>query len=933
MYLNSYSCFYDVIGVSETNTLDNMEDFNIPGYDLLYNNSKLNKCDGFILYVRTEIIRDCHIIQVGSFRFVRAIINKNGDLLGITGTYRLPSTNVDDFLLELNNLYEQKIVKKFETEIFLGDINIDILRVGEAVVTDYMNCLYTLGFMGGINKPTRVRQGQRSSCLDHIFIKDRSDKFEPCLNIHCSGISDHYPVLLNLKTSIQKNCRNKNKEIVKLNFKKLNDTLANENWQEVLDSRDTNVCADKFVDTLKKHIDAATEKKYIKCKNRKLKPWITQALINSIRTRDRLKKQSVILKTPESHETFLQYRAKLDGLIKTVKNQYYQNKLDLANGDMKQTWKIIREATNERGQANCNITSIMGENGVEVGTEAEVAEEFNTYFSEIGKRMANRIDQPDVVFHVDSKDLGKSMFLRPINENELICQINSLKGNASPGDDNISANIIKHFHLKLLNPLLHLINLSYSTGIFPARFKHAVVIPIHKSGDKKALNNYRPIALTSSVAKLVERCMKLRLNEYLNENNVISPNQFGFREKHSTEDAVSCVADHIYQAINENKKCLVIFLDLGKAFDTVTHRILLEKMEQIGIRGVAHKLYKDYLSNRTQTVKILSTLSSNKTVEFGVPQGTVLGPVLFSIYINEIMKLVPDAEVVCFADDTAIIIKENSWQKVKQVAEEVISKIKAWFDKNYLTLNASKSCFVCFSMTRAGLVQLNELKELTIHRFDCLRSTQGCCNLMIERREQVKYLGVEFDMYLSWKKHVECVSGRIRKLIYKFYQLRQFMSWQMLKSVYFALVESILGYCISVWGATFKSILSPLVVTQKYVLKVMLHKKRRYPTEVLFREARILRVNQLYVKSVIRLLTRKSNYLHKIEHNKNTRNIAVNNVACPRAKSTKYQRYLLYTAPKLFNMLPQVFRVVSFKKIKHKLNNWLIDNNILWFCS
>lgn len=913
-YLESLNKNFDIIALSETHDITyKINNLNISGYQLFFNESVINQCDGFLFYVKSELVTNVEVKQVNECKFLRIQIIKNKVCIGITGIYRCHDISSTSLVNSLEQLLHN-LKSKCDAEIFCGDINIDLFNKKCEVVCSYLSTFNSLGYISKINNVTRDYKGSRT-CIDHFFIKTKLKSEAIILK---GSHSDHSPILLNI--SLAKNTTMQNKYIKFLDKEKLKLLLQSEKWEGVFEETNANVCADNLLNTLTKHIDFCTSEKYVKCKNRINKEWLTKGLLTSIRHRDFLKKCSA--KQPLNNILnieYTEYRKTLTKLLSTARTNYYKNLFSVHSNDPKQTWKTIKRATNEK-LSDSVFPSIICEDGSTTNDSKNIAEEFNKYFCTIGIKLASKITRPRNKFAEVNRP-PHSFFLKPMHRNDFVSILGALKSNNSCVVDNITNDIIKENSLYLLEPLLFLTNLIFSTGIYPNILKNTVVIPLHKSGPKDQLKNYRPIALTSSISKLIEKCIKLRLNQYINQFNLISSEQYGFKEKSNTEDALIRVTNHITSSFNTNKKCMTIFLDLAKAFDTVAHHVLLERLEQKGIVGLPNNLIKSYLENRQQQIKISNTLSSRRSVELGVPQGTVLGPLLFILYIDGLFSILPRDGVVCFADDTVLIIKGNNWSEVKSKAEEIMSVVKDWFDFSLLTLNTDKSKFICYAMSEIGLPTFN---SLLIHQNHCKNDLSCNCVSRIASVDKIKYLGVFFDKFLKWDSHVSYVNNKLRKLLYKFYLLRQSMSKKCILRVYVTLAESIIAYGICIWGATYKSILTPLVITQKHLLKTCLFKNKLFPSVELFKEACVLSIQQLYINSVFRLLSMKKLEINKSNHQFLTRFQKNEMINFPIIKFEAIKRSLTFTVPKIYNIIPNEYKNKNYYKVKHTFKKWLL---------
>ena len=368
--------------------------------------------------------------------------------------------------------------------------------------------------------------------------------------------------------------------------------------------------------------------------------------------------------------------------------------------------------------------------------------------------------------------------------------------------------------------------------------KIAKVILLFKNGEKSLMSNYRPISLLSIINKLFEKLIYKRLRKFLVKHNILYKYQFGFRTGYSTDMALVEIVDNIKTAINDNKFVCGTFLDLSKAFDTVNHRILLDKLNHYGIRGLTNNFFKSYLSNRKQFVQLNGSKSENLPITCGVPQGSVLGPLLFLLYINDIANLSPLGSIRLFADDTNIFVEHENIEQLYANAKIVLEYLFKWFKDNKLTLNSSKSSFTIF--TTKYKRNNNEIPDiLAVNNINILMSSS------------TKYLGVFLDEELNWKIHVSHVTNGLRMLFPVFYNIRKYLSIIQVQTIYYTLVYSKIKYGILMYGTSNNIVMKPVQTIQNQLLKVLTEKPYKYPTNQLHSELKIIKVEDLFRQEVL----------------------------------------------------------------------------------
>ena len=419
-----------------------------------------------------------------------------------------------------------------------------------------------------------------------------------------------------------------------------------------------------------------------------------------------------------------------------------------------------------------------------------------------------------------------SFFISPTDKTEILTCISSLEHNKGSGPFSIPVKILQLLKHDISEPISQLINLSFSTGCFPSNLKIAKVIPIFKKDSPLECNNYRPISLLSNIDKIFEKVMYCRLIKFLETFNCIYSLQFGFRKKHSTNHTLINITENIRNALDSGQFACGIFVDLQKAFDTVDHEILLSKLNHYGIRGISNSWFKSYLSCRSQYVSISGFESAVKFIKYGVPQGSVLGPLLFLIYINDLHNAINYCMVHHFADDTNLLLFDNSLKSLKKKINIDLKLLCHWLSANKISLNSSKTEYILF---HHKLKHVNYQLKLKLNGKRLYPSTS------------IKYLGVFLDENLNWEKNIKSISLKLRRANGALAKLRHYVSTNILTTVYYALFHSHIFYSCQIWGQVKNCITNRIFILQKSAVRIMTFESRRSHSDPLFQKLNIVK--------------------------------------------------------------------------------------------
>ena len=437
-----------------------------------------------------------------------------------------------------------------------------------------------------------------------------------------------------------------------------------------------------------------------------------------------------------------------------------------------------------------------------------------------------------------------------VESDEIITEIMALPSNKSYGLYSCPSKLLKRTRHVLCVPLVKILNSSIERGIYPEKLKITKVVPIFKSDDETDTSNYRPISLLSIFTRIFEKLMHKRLSSYLDINKIICESQFGFRRQHSTEHAILDIISRIQSYMDKKLFSCGVFIDLSKAFDTVDHDILLGKLNHYGIRDVVNKWFASYLKGRFQTTKIKNSISEKREIMYGVPQGSVLGPLLFLVYLNDICNSSNLLDFFLFADDTNLLYVDRSLKNLEITVNKELAKVSDWLIANKLTLNIKKSNFVIFRPRQKKLTP-----QPTIKLFDS--NSQRLVTL--DCKNYVKYLGILIDDHLSWKYHIDHIATKISKTVGIIARLRHFVPFSILTNLYRSLILPYLSCGIVAWGRAAKSHISKLLILQNRALRLMHFADKQQHAIPFFLDSNFLPIQMVYFEKIASLMNDVSN--------------------------------------------------------------------------
>uniref|UniRef100_L7LW06 Putative tick transposon n=1 Tax=Rhipicephalus pulchellus TaxID=72859 RepID=L7LW06_RHIPC len=878
--------------------------FVLNGYEAHFMSRANQRGGGIALFVRT---RYCTTSM--NFSFINAeclpikITLSNTDLI-LLAIYRPPKNSVTRFLCELDEVLNGQAT--VDQICVVGDLNINILNSTTVTVSDYLSILSKYGLQSTINFPTReecIQTRLVSSCIDHIAMRAPNYSLRSC--VIRQKLADHYFVAcrlcgrLPMPSDENTEAINKSNElkIEIFNSKVFDQFIAQFDWMQLTVGSNYSIVYENFCEQLLKFERSSTY--VITKKYRKNYSWFTADIMRAISYRDWLWKRS--RRSPKNQDLKIEYkiaRNRVVALLRSAKKRYFLERFNQAYKNSAKTWALINNLRGKKITPTDLLESFSEKPEI-------VVDKFNSFFTRFSKN-AHAHKRTCTL----KQSVPASAYLPMLSKEDLRRIIFSFRPNKQPGIDGVAVSTLRRNFEALAEILLFILNGFLTSASIPEKLKTAIVKPLFKAGKKDDIENYRPISILPILSQILEKFLLQCMTSFLQKFSLLTPRQFGFIANRSTTTLLEEFSDEIYSALDKNLFCCALFLDLAKAFETVNHGILLEKLFRLGFRGPFYDVLHNYLQDRSQVVKgCREVISNRKYITAGVPQGSVLSPLLFNLFMNDFPSGICKANVYQYADDTVLLTRHIRYEGAINALQSAIHEAMLWFEENCLIVNEKKTKLICF---RSPLKIQKMDMPIFLHTEHC----KSCKCTAVEIVETFRYLGVIFHSGMSWQHHMAFICSKLRSVACLLFNIKSLVPLPVKKMIVHSLAYSTVRYGITVfafcserWKTRIDSLLRNILKSVAYGSKV--------DDNTLFYDLGFSMFHDLFTKTVILRYNWCDDF--KVPYVARRPLREKKRFTVPRFSTRYGEACRSVYIPKIFNELPEEFFSASSKKQLKKL--------------